>query len=356
MQCHISMNSLKRSCQSKRCDFLNFYKSPKHFWQHMYPKVHHYLYLSFLDKFLFYKGLLLHWLIPITYIWNGLCPYELLTWMTVIVRYHRLINAKAFMSNTKLLNLFVQKIIHWLNFSHAWLTQKLVVSGMEKRSDFKELVSAHCFTKSITSNIRINTPVISFCKSNVVAWQKNQSYEILQFFQCYLNCGLFLSLLAYWLVSWRSNSMRGETTFSNEVHSVISTSSGFSRKTACAFLSWSKLENVCVCICCFCHFTFILDFLGFCFCFFAGGGSLLLSSPSEVILSISSFPILKTLTSPAISSGNPVVFKISSSSFSKSLSCPPVGGPIITTSADSGSSSWIWFTASGKKRCWVCFP
>ena len=53
--------------------------------------------------------------------------------------------------------------------------------------------------------------------------------------------------------------------------------------------------------------------------------------------------------------GNPVVFKILLSSFSKSLYKSPVGGPIITTSADSGSSSWIWFTASDKKRCWVCW-
>ena len=49
--------------------------------------------------------------------------------------------------------------------------------------------------------------------------------------------------------------MRGETTFSNKVHIVNSTSSGFSRETTCALLSWSKLENVCVCICFFCYFT-----------------------------------------------------------------------------------------------------
>ena len=72
-----------------------------------------------------------------------------------------------------------------------------------------------------------------------------------------LNCGLFLSLLIYWLASWRSNSVRGETTFSNEVHIVNSTSSGFSRETACAFLSWSKLESVCVCICFFCTLSWI---------------------------------------------------------------------------------------------------
>ena len=141
--------------------------------------------------------------------------------------------------------------------------------------------------------------------------------------------------------------MRGETTFSNEAHIINSTSSGISRKTACAFLLWSKLENNCVCICCFWHFTFILDFLAFCFCFFACGGSASLSSPSEVILSISSFLMLKTSTYPAISPGNPVVFKLSLSSCPKSLSGQPVvttgwqdsGGPIITTPADSRSSS-----------------
>ena len=171
-----------------------------------------------------------------------------------------------------------------------------------------------------------------------------------------LNCGLFLSLLSYSLVSWRSNSMRGETTFSNKVYIVNSTSSWFSRKTACAFLSWSKLENVCACIYCFYHFTFILDFLAFCFSLFVGGLSTSLSSPSEVILSISSFLVLKTSTSLAISARNPVVFKISWSSFLKSLSCPPVQGPIITTSTDFGSSSWIWFTVSDETRCWVRFP
>ena len=79
---------------------------------------------------------------------------------------------------------------------------------------------------------------------------------------------------------------------------------------AYAFSSWSELENVCVCIYYFCHFTFILDFFAFCVCFFAGGSFRSLSSPSEVILSISSFLILKTSTSPSISSDNPVVFKI----------------------------------------------
>ena len=110
-----------------------------------------------------------------------------------------------------------------------------------------------------------------------------------------------------WHIDWshESYSMKGQTTFSKEVHIVSSISSGFSRKTACAFLSWSTLENVCVCICCFCHFTFILAFLAFCFCFFPSDGSTSSSSPSEVILSISSFLILKTSTSPAISSGNP---------------------------------------------------
>ena len=92
---HISMNSLKRSCQSKRCDLLDFYRFPKYFWQHVYTKVHHYFELSFL-------------------------------------------------------NFFVQKIIQWLNFRHAWLTQRLVVSIMEKRFDFKQSVSANCFTKYIT--------------------------------------------------------------------------------------------------------------------------------------------------------------------------------------------------------------
>ena len=132
---------------------------------------------------------------------------------------------------------------------------------------------------------------------------------------------------AYWLVSWRSNSIWGKITFTNKVHIVNSTCSGFSRKTACVFLSWSKLENVCVCIYCLCHFTFILNL---------------------------SFLMLKT--SPVISSGNSVVFKSWSSSFSKSLSCPPVGGTIITTSADPGLSSWVWFTALDKKRYWVRFP
>ena len=42
----------------------------------------------------------------------------------------------------------------WLNFSHESLTQRFVVSGMEKRFDFKESVSAKCFIKCITSKIR----------------------------------------------------------------------------------------------------------------------------------------------------------------------------------------------------------
>ena len=124
--------------------------------------------------------------------------------MTVVVKYHRLIRAKFLMGDTKLLNFFVQKIIS--GPALPWHIQRLVFSGMEKRYDFKESVSAHCFTKCITSKIRSNTPVISFCKSNVAAWQKNQSYEILQFFsfsKVTLNCGFFLSLLAYWLVSWQ---------------------------------------------------------------------------------------------------------------------------------------------------------
>ena len=149
--------------------------------------------------------------------------------------------------------------------------------------------------------------------------------------------------------------MRGGTTFSNQVHIGNSTNSGFSRKTACAFLSRSKLENVCVCICCFCYLKITLDFLAVCFCLFASGESTFLSSPSEIIVSVSSFLNLKTSNSPAISSGNPFVFKIVLSSFSKSLHKTPVGGPIITTSADSGPSSWIWFTPSDKKRCQVCW-
>ena len=133
--------------------------------------------------------------------------------------------------------------------------------------------------------------------------------------------------------------MRGETIFSNELRKVNSKRSGFSRKTACTFLFSSKLENVCVCICCFCHFILILNFLAFYLCFFIIGGSKSLSSPSEVNLSILFFLMLKTQTSPAISSGKPVVFKISSSLFSKSLYCPPVGGPNRTILiVDSGSS------------------
>ena len=44
--------------------------------------------------------------------------------------------------------------------------------------------------------------------------------------------------------------------------------------------------------------------------------------------------MLKTSTSSAISSSNPVVFKISPASFSNSVSFPPVRSPIITTLAD----------------------
>ena len=67
------------------------------------------------------------------------------------------------------------------------------LSGESRNNfDFKESVSAHCLTKCITSKIRINTPVISFCKSYVVAWKKHQSYEILQFFQNYFKLWLIL--------------------------------------------------------------------------------------------------------------------------------------------------------------------
>ena len=138
---------------------------------------------------------------------------------------------------------------------------------MEKQFDFKESVSAYCFTKCIPSKIRINTLVILFCKSNVVACRKTSPMKYFSSLKLTLNCSLFFSLLVHWLVSGRRNSMRGETNFSNEIHIVNSTSSGFSRKTSCAFLFWSKLENVCVCISCFCYFTFILDFLAFCLCF-----------------------------------------------------------------------------------------
>ena len=114
--------------------------------------------------------------------------------------------------------------------------------------------------------------------------------------------------------------MRGETTFSNKVHIVNSTSSGLSRKTACVFLYLCLYMLVL-------PFYIYLGFLAFCFCFFTGGGSTSISSPSEVIFSISLLLMLRTSTLPVISSGNPVVFKTSSSSFSKSLSCPLVGGP-----------------------------
>ena len=50
---HISMSSLKRSCRSIFCDLLDFYNFPKYFKQHVYPKFHRYLDLSFLDKFRF---------------------------------------------------------------------------------------------------------------------------------------------------------------------------------------------------------------------------------------------------------------------------------------------------------------
>ena len=101
-----------------------------------------------------------------------------------------------------------------------------------------------------------------------------------------LNYRLFLlSLLAYWLVSWRSNSMRGETTFSNKSSSSIQQLLGSLERVPVHFHSDQN---------CFCHFTFILDLLAFYFSFFVGGGSASLSSPSEVILSVSFFLMLKT--------------------------------------------------------------
>ena len=57
-----------------------------------------------------------------------------------------------------------------------------------------------------------------------------------------LDCSFFLSLLAYWLVSWRSNSKRGEANFSNETHIVNSASSGFFRKTDCHFYPDQNLK------------------------------------------------------------------------------------------------------------------
>ena len=57
----------------------NVAKFPKHFWQHIYPKFHHYLDLSFLDKF--YKELLLHWLIPITCIQSKLALHVWIAYM-----------------------------------------------------------------------------------------------------------------------------------------------------------------------------------------------------------------------------------------------------------------------------------
>ena len=148
--------------------------------------------LSSLDKFWFYKGLLLHRLIPITYILKKLALHLWTAYMndgpSKVPSTHQLI----FMGYTKLLNFVVQKIMQWLNFSHVWLTQRLVVSGTENLFDFKEFASAHCFTKHITYKIQINTAVISLCNSNVVAWQKNHSYEILQFFQCYFELPFIL--------------------------------------------------------------------------------------------------------------------------------------------------------------------
>ena len=157
-------------------------------------------------------------------------------------------------------------------------------------------------------------------------------------FKATLNCGLFFSLLAFWLVLWRGFSMKVETPFSNEVHIFNSTSSGFYRKNACALLSWWKLENVCLCICCFCHFTIIFHFLSFFFLFFFR------------------FFVLKTSTSPAIFSVNPVSFKILLSSLSQPLPSPLVGGHVKKASTGCRSSSWIWFTAPSKTWCWVHFP
>ena len=180
---------MKRSCRSKRCNLLDFYKFRNHFWQHVYPKVRYYLDLSFLDKFQFYKGLLLHWLIPRTYILNKLALHVWIAYMndgcskvpSVLRSSWAIPNCWSFSFRRSC-----------SGSTLAWLTQRLVFSGMEKRFDFKVLTSAHCFTKFITSKIRINTPVTSFCKSNVVAWQKYQSYEILQFFQCYFELWFIL--------------------------------------------------------------------------------------------------------------------------------------------------------------------
>ena len=73
---------IKRSRRSEGCDLLDFFKFPKHLWQHVYPKIHDYLVLSFLDIFFeFFEGLLLHWLILITYIWNELALHVWIAYM-----------------------------------------------------------------------------------------------------------------------------------------------------------------------------------------------------------------------------------------------------------------------------------
>lgn len=141
-------------------------------------------------------------------------------------------------------------------------------------------------------------------------------------FKATLNCGLFFSLLAFWLALWRSFSLRVETPFSNEDHIFNSTSSAFYRKNACALLSWWKLENVCLCICCFCHFTIIFHFLSFFFLFLCRWWFHI------AIFLMFSFLMLKTSTSPAIFSVNPVSFKILLSSLSQPLPSPPGGGPV----------------------------
>ena len=92
---------------------------------------------------------------------------------------------------------------------------------MEEQFDFKNLVSARCFSKYITSKIKINTPVISFCKSNVVVWQKNQLYEIVQFFQSYFelwlilfSVGILTGLMKKFLNEGRDSFLKWRTTSS----------------------------------------------------------------------------------------------------------------------------------------------
>ena len=182
--------------------------------------------------------------------------------MTAVVRYHRLISAKVFMSDTELLNFFIQKIIQWLSFSYAWLTQRLVVSGIEKLFDLKESVSPHCFTKCPTSKNRINAPVISICKPNAVAWKKklvlwNSSVSPKLVWTAAYSC-------LYWHINW---SHKEVTQWEERLLSQTKLTSSIQQ----ALGSLQRLPVFC--ICCFWHFTFILDFLAFCFCFFAGGGS-----------------------------------------------------------------------------------